>query len=83
MKHRQDDFTQSQFRAIRTKLGEALREQHDLTESTPKGLVELLCKLEIRESAREISEARLYAEVDACVAVMVRAANRKPSSEQA
>jgi hypothetical protein len=52
-------------------------------ESTPKGLVELLHRLEIRESGREISEARLYAEVDACVAEMVRAANRKPSSERA
>lgn len=83
MKHRHDDFTQSQFRAIRTRLGEALREQHDLMESTPKGLVELLRRLEIRESGREISEARLYAEVDACVAEMVRAANRKPSSERA
>jgi hypothetical protein len=83
MKHRHDDFTQSQFRAIRTRLGEALREQHDLMESTPKGLVELLRRLEMRESGREISEARLYAEVDACVAEMVRAANRKPSSERA
>jgi hypothetical protein len=83
MKHRHDDFTQSQFRAIRTRLGEALREQYDLMESTPKGLVELLRRLEIRESGREISEARLYAEVDACVAEMVRAANRKPSSERA
>jgi hypothetical protein len=83
MKHRHDHFTQSQFRAIRTKLGEALRERHDLMESTPKGLVELLRKLEISEGAHEISEARLYAEVDACVAEMVRAANRKPSSEQA
>jgi hypothetical protein len=83
MKHRHDDFTQSQFGAIRTRLGEALREQYDLMESTPKGLVELLHRLEIRESGREISEARLYAEVDACVAEMVRAANRKPSSERA
>jgi hypothetical protein len=83
MKHRHDDFTQSQFGAIRTRLGEALREQYDLMESTPKGLVELLRRLEIRESGREISEARLYAEVDACVAEMVRAANRKPSSERA
>lgn len=83
MKHRHDDFTQSQFRAIRTRLGEALREQYDLMESTPKGLVELLRRLEMRESGREISEARLYAEVDACVAEMVRAANRKPSSERA
>jgi hypothetical protein len=83
MKHRHDDFTQSQFGAIRTRLGEALREQYDLMESTPKGLVELLRRLEVRESGREISEARLYAEVDACVAEMVRAANRKPSSERA
>jgi hypothetical protein len=83
MKHRHDDFTQSQFGAIRTRLGEALREQYDLMESTPKGLVELLRRLEIRESGREISEARLYAEVDACVAEMVRATNRKPSSERA
>lgn len=60
-----------------------MREQYDLMELTPKGLVELLRRLEVRESGREISEARLYAEVDACVAEMVRAANRKPSSERA
>jgi hypothetical protein len=76
MKHQHDDFTRTQVRAVRTKIGEALRERYDLMETTPKGLVELLRELEIRESACETREARLYAEFDACVTEMVRAANR-------
>ncbi len=78
MKHAHDDFRERQFGAIRTKLGEALRARYDLTEPQPQGLVELLRQLEIRERSRETAEARLYAEVDECVAAMVDAANRKP-----
>ena len=64
--------------AIRTKLGAALREQYDLTEPPGQSLIDLLRKLEIREGAREMTEARLFAEVDECVAAMVEAANGKP-----
>ena len=64
--------------AIRTKLGAALREQYDLTEPPGQSLIDFLRKLEIREGAREMTEARLFAEVDECVAAMVEAANGKP-----
>jgi hypothetical protein len=64
--------------AIRTKLGAALREQYDLTEPPGQSLIDLLRKLEIRQCAHEMTEARLYAEVDECVAAMVETANRKP-----
>jgi hypothetical protein len=83
MKHEHDDFRELQFGAIRTNLGEALREQYDLMEPPPQSLVDLLRKLEIRECAREITEARLYAEVDECVGAMVQAANKKPREPQA
>jgi len=83
MKHARGDFKERQFGAIRTKIGEALRAQYDLMEPPPRSLVDLLRKLEIRECAREITEARLYAEIDGCVAAMVRAANRKPRDPQA
>jgi hypothetical protein len=82
MKHQHDDFRASQFKAIRTGLGGALREQYDLTEPPPQSLIDLLRKLEIRECAREITEGRLYAEFDECVAAMVQAANRKPREPQ-
>jgi len=78
MKHKHNDFRESQFKAIRIKLGGALREQYDLREPPPQSLVDLLRELEIRECAREITEARLYAEVDECVTAMVQAANGRP-----
>jgi hypothetical protein len=61
-------------RAIRAKLGETLRERHDLVEPLTPRLLELLAQLDIRERTK----AKLYAEVDECVAAMVSAANRKP-----
>jgi hypothetical protein len=64
--------------AIRTKLGAALREQYDLTEPPGQSLIDLLRKLEIRQCAREMTEARLSTEVDECVAALVETANRKP-----
>jgi hypothetical protein len=64
--------------AIRDKLGQALRERHDLTEQLPQGLVELLGRLDASVRAREKTEARFYAEIDECVAAMVCAANKKP-----
>ena len=83
MEHERDDFRASQFKTIRTKLGEALREQYDVTEPPPQSLIDLLRKMEIRECTREITEARLYAEVDECVAAMVQPADRKPREPQA
>jgi hypothetical protein len=42
MQHQHADFRD----AMRANLGQALREQHDLTEPLPQGLVELLGQLE-------------------------------------
>jgi hypothetical protein len=58
--------------AIRTKLGEALRERYDLREPLAPGLVELLGRLDGRVLARETAMAKLYAEVDEAVATIVR-----------
>jgi hypothetical protein len=63
---------------IRTKLGEALREQYNLMDPTPPSLPELLSKLENSAHVRDITRGRLYAEIDECVAALVNAANRKP-----
>jgi len=63
--------------AIRTKLGEALRERYDLREPLAPGLVELLGRLDGRVLARETAMAKLYAEVDEAVATIVRDANQK------
>jgi hypothetical protein len=85
MKQQQDgagpstsDFRDSRYDgAIRAKLGEALRQQHDLMEPLPPGLVELLGRLEARAGVRDTNRERLYAAVDECVAAMV-CADRKP-----
>jgi hypothetical protein len=63
--------------AIRTKLGEALRERYDLREPLAPGLVELLGRLDGRVLARETAMAKLYAEVDEAVATIVRDAKSK------
>jgi hypothetical protein len=63
--------------AIRTKLGEAMRERYDLTEPLAPGLVELLDRLDARVLARETAMAKLYAEVDEAVATIVRDAKSK------
>jgi hypothetical protein len=86
MKQQQDragpstsDFRYSRYDgAIRAKLGEALREQHDLMAPMPQGLGELLGRLTAGVGVRDTNRARLYAAVDECVAAMVRAASRKP-----
>jgi hypothetical protein len=86
MKQQQDGAGQSAigFRdsrydgAIRDRPGEALRQQHDLMEPLPPGLVELLGRLEAGAGVRETPRTKLYAAVDECVAAMVRAAKRKP-----
>jgi hypothetical protein len=85
MKQQQDgagpstsDFRDSRYAgAIRAKLGETLRERHDLVEPLAPRLLELLAQLNISVHVRETTEAKLYAEVDECVAAMVCAANRK------
>jgi hypothetical protein len=64
--------------AIRAKLGEALREKHDLMEPLAPRFLELLAQLDTSIHVRETTEAKLYAELDECVAAMVCAANTKP-----
>jgi hypothetical protein len=64
--------------ATRATLGKTFRERHDLMEPLAPRLLELLAQLDTSFYVRERTEARLYAEVDECIAAMVRAANRKP-----
>ncbi len=64
--------------AIRARLGEALRERHDLVEPLEPRLLELLAQLDTNFRLRETAKAKLYAEVDECIAALVHAANWKP-----
>ena len=49
MEHQPDDFRDSfYYRAIRTKLGQALRNYHPVTEPMPERLAQLLRELEAR-----------------------------------
>jgi hypothetical protein len=49
MQQQPDDFRDSfYYRAIRTKLGQALRSYHAVTESMPERLAQLLRELEAR-----------------------------------
>jgi hypothetical protein len=66
------------FVAVRAKLGEALREKHDLMEPLAPRLLELLAQLDTNIDVRQTKAARFYAELDECVAAIVCAANRKP-----
>ena len=73
------DFRLSRYDgAVRAKLGETLRERHDLKEPFAPRLLELLAQLGTTVHVREAEEAKLYAEVDDCIAAMVCVANRKP-----
>jgi len=73
------DFRHSPYDgAVRDKLGKTLRERHDLMEPLAPRLLELLAQLDIGVHVRQTTEAKLYAEVDDCVATMVQAAGRKP-----
>jgi hypothetical protein len=74
---RRDDFS-PYFPPIRTKLGEALREQYDLMEPMPQGLAELLRQLDALERECDIARARLLAELDESLDAMAHAANRQP-----
>jgi hypothetical protein len=56
MQGRHDDFKDSfYYRAIRTKIGAALRAQYDLTEPLPDRLAELLGELEQREDGKAVA----------------------------
>jgi hypothetical protein len=64
--------------SIRVKIGEGVREQYDLMQPVPQSLLALLRRLETSAVARETRKARLFAELDECVAQMVRTAGRTP-----
>jgi hypothetical protein len=64
--------------AIRTKLGEALRLQYDLAEPMPRGLLELLSQLDTGACVRDVTQERLYAEVEQGIAELLREAGRPP-----
>jgi hypothetical protein len=79
LQQRPDNFSDSfYYRAIRTKLGEGLRQQYDLMEPLPQGLVELLGQLDTSARVRDATRAKLYAEVKEGIKAMGDAANRKP-----
>jgi hypothetical protein len=88
MKHQRDgagpstnDFRLSRYDgAVRAKLGETLRERHDLKEPFAPRLLELLAQLGTTVHVREAEEAKLYAEVDDCIAAMVCVAARTRGS---
>jgi hypothetical protein len=54
--------------AIRTKLGEALRQHYDLMEPMPQGILELVRELDTR--GHTATRERLFAEVERCLAAM-------------
>ena len=62
---------------IRSTIGAALRVEHDsVAELAPQSLMDLLRQLEIH--ARDAQREKVFADVDAAVAVLVRAAGREP-----
>lgn len=83
MDQRQEGFSDTRcYGAIQTKLGEGLRQQYDLTEPLSPGLVELLDRLRASAQARDIVEARVYAELEEAIAAMVRAAGKPRQPEE-
>jgi hypothetical protein len=68
------------FTRIRSTIGAALRVEHDrIADPAPQRLMNLLRQLEILEiHARDAQREKVFADVDAAVAVLVRAAGREP-----
>jgi hypothetical protein len=65
------------FTRIRSTIGAALRVEHDsIAEPAPQRLMNLLRQLGIH--ARAAQREKVFADVDAAVAVLVRAAGREP-----
>jgi hypothetical protein len=65
------------FDRIRSTIGAALRVEHDTpVEPAPQSLIDLLRQLEIH--VRDVQYEKVFADVDAAVAVLVRAAGREP-----
>jgi hypothetical protein len=68
------DFRSMHLAAVRAKLGEGLRAQHDLMEPLAPRFIELLQQLDASVFELESTRARLYAGVRA----IVHSAPRKP-----
>jgi hypothetical protein len=81
MQQQNDHFREQHFAAIRTKLGEGLREQHDLMEPLAPRLVELLKQLEASGLDRDTAKAKLHAEMEESIAAMAHSAHRRPLNE--
>jgi hypothetical protein len=65
------------FTRIRRTIGAALRVEHDrIADPAPQRLMNLLRQLE--SHARGAQREKVFADVDAAVAVLVRAAGREP-----
>jgi hypothetical protein len=69
------------FRAVRTKIGDELSEQHDLTEPLPHSLLALLKQLEPHVEIDDTGE-RLYAAVEKSLEAMVRLDRRHTGKNQ-
>jgi hypothetical protein len=83
MHQRHEDFAHiSNSRAIRTQLGAALREQHELAEPLSESLVGLLERLETRVRHDAMLE-RQYAAVEEALERMVNLAGREPGKTNA
>jgi hypothetical protein len=61
---------------IRRDIGARLRIEHAVTEPAPESLIALLKELVTR--VRDAKREKLFTEVDACVAELLRAADRRP-----
>ncbi len=78
MQQHTDHLGERRLAAVRAKLGEGLRAEHDLMEPLAPRLVELLQQLDARARERESTEARLHAEVEESIAALIRLAPRRP-----
>jgi hypothetical protein len=79
MQQHTDHFREKHLAAVRAKLAEGLRAEHDLMEPLAPRLVELLKQLDARALERETAQARLNAELEESIAALLHSAPRKPA----
>jgi hypothetical protein len=78
MQQRNDHFRDNHLAAVRTRLAEGLRAEHDLMEPLGPRVAELLKQLEAKTLERETAQARIYAELEESIAALIHSAPRKP-----
>jgi hypothetical protein len=78
MQQHNDHFLDNHLAAVRSRLAEGLRAEHDLMEPLAPRFVELLQQLEAKALERDTAEARIYAELEESIAALIHAAPRKP-----